>query len=72
MLTELSVVEQRYLAVREGLDGVKITDVATRYGVDRRGQRSHQRAGRSFEGSSCDHRGFTAGEQPSSHGGDHR
>lgn len=36
MLTELSVVEQRYLAVREGLDGAKITDVATRYGVDRR------------------------------------
>src|SRR5438552_11202383 len=36
MLTELSVVEQRYLAVREALDGAKITDVATRYGVDRR------------------------------------
>jgi transposase len=36
MLTELSVVEQRYLAVREVLDGVKVTDVATRYGVDRR------------------------------------
>jgi transposase InsO family protein len=36
MLTELSVVEQRYLAVREVLDGAKITDVATRYGVDRR------------------------------------
>ena len=36
MLTELSVVEQRYLAVREALDGVKVTDVATRYGVDRR------------------------------------
>src|SRR6266496_2604901 len=32
---ELSVVEQRYLAVREVLDGAKITDVATRYGVDR-------------------------------------
>jgi transposase InsO family protein len=36
MLTELSVVEQRYLAVREVLDGGKVTDVATRYGVDRR------------------------------------
>jgi transposase InsO family protein len=36
MLTELSVVEQRYLAVREALDGAKISEVATRYGVDRR------------------------------------
>jgi transposase InsO family protein len=36
MLTELSVVEQRYLAVREVLDGAKVTDVAIRYGVDRR------------------------------------
>jgi transposase InsO family protein len=36
MLQELSMVEQRYLAVREVLDGAKITDVATRYGVDRR------------------------------------
>src|SRR5437870_11150525 len=36
MLREHSVVEQRYLAVREALDGAKITDVATRYGVDRR------------------------------------
>ena len=36
MLTELSVVEQRYLAVREALDGARIADVATRYGVDRR------------------------------------
>ena len=36
MLAELSVVEQRYQAVREVLDGAKITDVATRYGVDRR------------------------------------
>jgi transposase-like protein len=36
MLTELSVVEQRYLAVREVLDGVRVSDVATRYGVDRR------------------------------------
>ncbi len=36
MLSELSVVEQRYLAVRETLDGAKVTDVATRYGVDRR------------------------------------
>lgn len=30
------MVEQRYLAVREVLDGAKVTDVATRYGVDRR------------------------------------
>jgi len=36
MLQELSVVEQRYLAVREVLDGGKVTEVATRYGVDRR------------------------------------
>jgi hypothetical protein len=37
MLTELPVVERRYLAVREVLDsGAKIADVATRYGVDRR------------------------------------
>jgi transposase InsO family protein len=37
MLVELSVVEQRYLAVREALDtGATITDVAHRYGVDRR------------------------------------
>ena len=36
MLQELSVVEQRYLAVREVLEGASVTDVATRYGVDRR------------------------------------
>jgi transposase InsO family protein len=37
MLVELTMVEQRYLAIREVLDsGAKITDVATRYGVDRR------------------------------------
>jgi transposase InsO family protein len=36
MLTELSVVEQRYLAVREVLDGARVTDLATRYGIDRR------------------------------------
>jgi transposase InsO family protein len=36
MLQELSVVEQRYLAVREALEGAKISDVAARYGVDRR------------------------------------
>jgi transposase InsO family protein len=36
MLQELSVVEQRYLAVREVLDGARVTDVATRYEVDRR------------------------------------
>ena len=36
-LAELSMLEQRYLAVREVLDtGATITDVATRYGVDRR------------------------------------
>ena len=37
MLTELSVVEQRYLAVSEALHtGATITDIARRYGVDRR------------------------------------
>ena len=37
MLVELPVVEQRYLAVREVLDtGATVTDVATRYGIDRR------------------------------------
>jgi transposase InsO family protein len=36
MLWELSVVEQRYQAVKEVLDGARVTDVATRYGVDRR------------------------------------
>jgi transposase-like protein len=36
MLVELSMVEQRYDAVQEVLDGATITDVATRYGVDRR------------------------------------
>jgi transposase InsO family protein len=37
MLGDLTVTEQRYLAVREVLDhGAKIGDVATRYGVDRR------------------------------------
>jgi transposase-like protein len=37
MLQELSMVEQRYLAVREVLDaGASIADVATRYGVNRR------------------------------------
>ena len=36
MLVELSMVEQRYLAVREVLDtGASITEVATRCGVDR-------------------------------------
>jgi len=36
MLVELSMVEQRYQAVREVLDtGATITDVAARYGVDR-------------------------------------
>ncbi|MDP9222705.1 MAG: helix-turn-helix domain-containing protein, partial [Actinomycetota bacterium] len=36
MLTELSVVEQRYLAVGEVLEGAKISGVAIRYGVGRR------------------------------------
>ena len=37
MLGDLTVTEQRFLAVREVLDtGAKIGDVATRYGVDRR------------------------------------
>jgi transposase InsO family protein len=36
MLVELSMVEQRYDAVKEVLDGATVTDVATRYGVDRR------------------------------------
>ncbi len=36
MLVELSMVEQRYDAVREVLDGGTVKDVATRYGVDRR------------------------------------
>src|SRR5438093_7826036 len=37
MLQELSMVEQRYLAVREVLDtGANVNDVATRYGVNRR------------------------------------
>jgi transposase InsO family protein len=37
MLVELSMVEQRYQAVREVLDtGASITEVAIRYGVDRR------------------------------------
>jgi transposase InsO family protein len=37
MLVELSMVEQRYQAVREVLDtGASVTDVAIRYGVDRR------------------------------------
>jgi len=37
MLIELSMVEQRYLAVREVLDtGATLTQVAAQYGVDRR------------------------------------
>jgi transposase len=36
MLVELSMVEQRYDAVREVLDCATVKDVATRYGVDRR------------------------------------
>lgn len=37
MLRELSMVEQRYLAVREVLDtGASVGDVATGHGVNRR------------------------------------
>src|SRR5680860_1075761 len=36
MLVELSMVEERYDAVREVLDGATVKDTATRYGVDRR------------------------------------
>ena len=36
MLVELSMVEQRYDAVREVLDGATVKDVAIRYRVDRR------------------------------------
>ena len=35
MLVELGVVEQRYRAVLEVLDGLSVTDVARRYGVSR-------------------------------------
>jgi transposase len=35
-LVDLSMVEQRYDAVREVLDGAKVRDTAIRYGVDRR------------------------------------
>ncbi len=35
MLVELGVVEQRYRAVLEVLEGVSVTDVAQRYGVAR-------------------------------------
>jgi len=36
-LAELSLLEQRYLAVREMLDtGATVTDMVARYGVDRR------------------------------------
>ena len=35
MLAELGVVEQRYRAVLEVLDGASVTDVAVRYGVVR-------------------------------------
>jgi hypothetical protein len=34
MLVELSMVEQRYDAVREVLDGASVKDMAIRYGVD--------------------------------------
>lgn len=33
MLGELSVVEQRYLAVRDVLEGARVSDVAIRYGL---------------------------------------
>jgi transposase-like protein len=35
VLVELGVVEQRYQAVREVLDGASVTEVARRYGVVR-------------------------------------
>jgi transposase-like protein len=35
VLVELNVVEQRYRAVLEVLDGASVTDVAVRYGVVR-------------------------------------
>lgn len=35
MLVELGVVEQRYQAVREVLDGASVVEVARRYGVVR-------------------------------------
>ena len=35
MLVELGVVEQRYRAVLEVLEGATVTDVARRYGVAR-------------------------------------
>lgn len=35
MLVELGVMEQRYRAVLEVLDGAEVTDVARRYGVAR-------------------------------------
>jgi len=36
MLRELNVVEQRYRAVLDALDGIAVTEVAERYGVARR------------------------------------
>jgi transposase len=33
MLRELNVVEQRYQAVLEALDGIPVTEVAERFGV---------------------------------------
>jgi transposase-like protein len=35
-LVDLSMVEQRYAAVREVLDGATVKDTALRYGVDRK------------------------------------
>ena len=35
MLRELNVVEQRYQAVLEVLDGIAVTEVAERFGVSR-------------------------------------
>ena len=35
-LVDLSMVEQRYDAVREVLDGASVKDTAIRYGIDRR------------------------------------
>jgi transposase len=52
MLRELNVVEQRYQAVLEVLDGIPVTEVAERFGVTRQtvhrstGPLPRERAGR--------------------------
>jgi hypothetical protein len=47
---DLSMVEQRYDAVRELLDGATVKDTATRYGIDRR---TLHRGSSSNEGTCC-------------------